>query len=681
MEINWKLKNYRFLRIICVLFSIESIGTLLIYLIMPREPTNHLLLGHSLTRSIIILGLVIISSLFLLFTYHYHRKKLWTVGKIENWVNIIRRKNLLWVFRTILFVIIGFGILVLIHWILFPSDQQIVGYLKRATPVVCYVIVGCVQLLITSFILIKGKRFDWFRLSILTLGLVVLISWLFVGEYILVNQYDSGYFIREQLGNTYFRLMPFILFFTLLFVQIPWIQYWENNHPIKFYSNAFFLLVFFLSGAVFLASASDHASLVNTDVKHSDQIAYLEFTQMVLESDFTDTGLRNQMPGYPYLLGFICKKNLTQESLFTCGKQTNIVITLISLVVILLLSSRIFSPDITINLTLIIAFSLFIFKAGYFTVEVLYYLLNFLGFTLLSRLILKTSYRASLAAGLILGMAQMLKASILPGLIIFMISFLGYQIYATIFSKNKNKPKIQIKNIGGVLLNLVLVIIGFIGIIFPYIRESNARYGEYFYNVNSSVFFWFDSWDDVRKLQDPQKFGFGQPDLPPSEIPNAQNYLNDHDVEQIFDRITSGLIHQLAYLRNLYSEFNYLVIYTLVLVIFLILNRDRSWALIRQFLPLIIFNALFFGCYLLLYAWYTPLAGGPRFIYGLLLPYFYSIFTAIYGLAKGPAVIVGSRQIQQPQILRFVNSLVLALLTSDIFIIITKTLPNGYFGS
>ena len=78
-----------------------------------------------------------------------------------------------------------------------------------------------------------------------------------------------------------------------------------------------------------------------------------------------------------------------------------------------------FSPLHTLNLTLIAGFTVFIFRAGWFQAELLFYFLNFCLFLLFWRLLQRPSLPMALLAGVAAALAYLTKASIVPGLALF----------------------------------------------------------------------------------------------------------------------------------------------------------------------------------------------------------------------------------------------------------------------
>jgi len=174
-----------------------------------------------------------------------------------------------------------------------------------------------------------------------------------------------------------------------------------------------------LLGALYLFGAVRQLEYVNTDMGDHDQSAYMKFVKQVAESGFTYTGDRNRMPIYPALQALFYRPGASDEALFRQGKYVNLILSLLLLTGLALIFRHFFTPLHTLNLTLITGFTVFIFRAGWFQAELLFYFLNFCLFLLFWRLLQRPSPWLALLAGLTAALTHLTKASVLPGLVIF----------------------------------------------------------------------------------------------------------------------------------------------------------------------------------------------------------------------------------------------------------------------
>ena len=88
-------------------------------------------------------------------------------------------------------------------------------------------------------------------------------------------------------------------------------------------------------------------------------------------------------------------------------------------------------------------------------------------------------------------------------------------------------------------------ILVFLLLLSPYLIESKAKYGAYFYNVNTTFYIWYDSWDEAKAGTLAAGDHLGWPDLPDEEIPSLQKYLDEHSAVEILHRFRDGVAHHL----------------------------------------------------------------------------------------------------------------------------------------
>jgi hypothetical protein len=158
-----------------------------------------------------------------------------------------------------------------------------------------------------------------------------------------------------------------------------------------------------------------------------------------------------------------------------------------------LIFSRYFRPLHTLNLMLIITFLVFIFKTAFFQTEVLFYFLNFCLFWCLWRLLHRPSIPIAILTGLMAGLAHLTKASILPGLVLYLIFALLKGLWVLFRQRRAGQvaPARQPASIYFLVVPVVALV--FLASVFPYIRTAKRITGHYFYNVNSTFYIWYDN--------------------------------------------------------------------------------------------------------------------------------------------------------------------------------------------
>jgi hypothetical protein len=113
--------------------------------------------------------------------------------------------------------------------------------------------------------------------------------------------------------------------------------------------------------------------------------------------------------------------------------------------------------------------------------------------------------------------------------------------------------------------------------------------------------------------------------MPDEDIPSLRQYLERHDVGDITQRVLSGLARTLGSFAerrgNNYGRFVFLSLLFAGLLMWR--GEGRLPARPRSILA---FQVGWILMYLLLFAWYAPIAHGNRFAQSLLLPILYPLF-------------------------------------------------------
>jgi hypothetical protein len=230
--------------------------------------------------------------------------------------------------------------------------------------------------------------------------------------------------------------------------------------------------------------------------------------------------------------------------------------------------------------------------------------------------------------------------------------------------------------VGPYLLSASLVPVFFLLTTFPYINHSKRIYGEYFYNVNSTFYMWYDSWDEVEQGTRVHGDREGWPDMPAELIPGPAKYWREHTAGEIGQRFGNGLLTVLVAVVMSYGYYKYMLIYSIFSLMVILLNWRQSFVWAGKYPVVFLFAGGYFAGYLLLYAWYTPITGGNRFILTLFLPYLFVVSILIRRhYDHFPTLVFGGRRIQ------FLNVVVLSVLLVDLYFIFTRRIVTMYAGS
>lgn len=420
---------------------------------------------------------------------------------------------------------------------------------------------------------------------------------------------------------------------------------------------------------LYLYGAGRQFTEMNSGPGLIDQDAYMEYAKKIYKFEFRYPFERNRMPLYPSFQALFFDVSETRREFFEAGAWRNAYLSIFLLAGIAWLFRRHFSLFSTFIAVLITGFTVFVFKAAWFQAELLFYFLTFGMFYLMLALFRRPHWTIAVLAGVVAGLAHLTKASVLPGLLLFMVFFFAQGIWRYVQRRRATGESGQgLRATSGMWL-APLVGLVFLAIIFPYIRTSKIHFGQYFYNVNSTFYIWYDSWEEASLGTKAHGDREGWPDMPADEIPSMGKYLGEHTPEQIGLRLVNGAQLVLDNVIHSYGYFKYLVLYALLGLAGMIWERRRAveWAQRNGFL--ILFVLAYFGAYFLLYAWYAPIAEGNRLILAQFLPLLFVLFSAVHGLLGDKVVKVFDRPVQ---VLSGINWAMLAILGVDIYLILTQ---------
>ncbi len=424
-----------------------------------------------------------------------------------------------------------------------------------------------------------------------------------------------------------------------------------------------------LAALVFFERAQTNGRLVNTRVSRTDQGAYINYAIKLKASGYQEVGSRNRMPLYPLLLSVQLAPEDTQHTFFERGKTFNILLALAGLAGISAVYLNCFPRHHALNLVFLTAFTVFLFKAPHVQAEILYYLLTFAVFLAFWRLFRKPSLPLAVLSGILAGLGHLTKASVLPGVFCFAVFYVLDAVW-------RNHPR-SARPVRRVAL-ACMAVGAFLAVIFPYISKSKEIYGHYFYNVNSTFYFWCDSWDDAVARTKKAGDRSGWPDLRPEDTPSAANYLRTHSAGQILQRIGKGVMTVNYSMRKSYGYYGLLWTYTICAGLLLFWKKKLLWRLfLRRPMPVLALAAYFSG-YFLLIAWYSQIIDGNRFILGLFLPWLFTLSVFLVRFTRRERISLSGFSLPVPAIFNTVISLWLFI---EILVNCFARIPSVYGGS
>lgn len=486
-------------------------------------------------------------------------------------------------------------------------------------------------------------------------------------------------FLREPYPPVFIRLYPILGYIGLTCLHWLLFLFWGRFKEIKtqrwlVYAGAVLLGSYFIAGGLF------HAQYTNTDpLAVGDQQEYALFTLRVYNSNFTHTGYRHHAPLYPFLQAMFANEASTPESIFALGKQINVALAFIGLALIFIVFKQFFPLLQSSLLTLMVAFPLYLLKGGYLEVEILYYTLAFIGYAMLLVLFNKPNPWLAVGAGLVLGIAYLTKSSVTPTLMLFVLFYILHAIKEAFHARQAGHqiwPEIRQRG-----LSMLLVLVFFTLVIFPYIAESKEIYGKYLYNVNSTFYFWLNDWSEATAMK-AEGVGAGWPDhIPPEELPSSSKYLVEHSWGEIFTRLGKGYVDEFENYWNQYTFFSYQFIYLFALIAVCVLLWPETWKAIGQHLFLIGFASGYFVGNSAIVAWWLPMAGQTnRYAFAMYVPLLFTVYFALnYLLKQREAIQLFGKKFSTQRLLNTLNWALFVLMTYDlIFTVPVRLLSRVY---
>ena len=395
------------------------------------------------------------------------------------------------------------------------------------------------------------------------------------------------------------------------------------------------LIVIFLTS--YFIGASVQGFYVNTDMDKADQRDYL-IRAIRLQTDIDHYMTEgNRMPAYPYLLSFLYHPGMSMEDFFQRGKVFNIILSVLLLFILyIIFRSYLEGPEAKM-LLLIIAFMIFMPRAGYVQSELPFYFLTFCAFVLYWGCLAKPRLWVAAGAGLVTALSYLTKASMLPALAWFVGSFLVINIALPIgkglVNKIQEKGSLPYRFVLKNMALLVAFILIFLLTVSPYIRMNKKMFGQYFYNVNSNFYIWYDSWDEVLKGTRAHYDRIGWPKMPPEEIPSATKYWHEHSLSQIFTRFVHGFTIVTTNAMGGIGYAQFFCIYLFICILAIARRYEEFIEYIRQDnrFAVAMSLVLYFLLYYILYVFGAVIFKGPRHSLAQYLP---AMFVMFYFLSR-----------------------------------------------
>ncbi|MEA3351041.1 MAG: hypothetical protein U9Q82_10500 [Chloroflexota bacterium] len=621
-------------RTLLLVTTLEGIACLVFLLIPASEPSSVILLRYSATRLLIVSTIVMVLFGLALLPGSLKRNQKLADTLMSISIKFLKQETYL----LLTFFLLSFSLVLIMFLISIWTiiDVRYQGIILRIAPILTWSAIAGIQtiyflwqwalrkntLLKKDTLPIKSIKSIAREISLETLAIIILLA----AQYQIIPR---KYWQYRHVARLYAPLIILgLLVGSRLFSRC--LEALKKKQLTRNILIGGVFIGLMVAGFFYYQAAIKHSVLNNVELR-ADQSNFVHQTKQVYESGFRYTGNRIQMPVYTFMQAVFYDPEKSLAETFYIGKQVNIFLSMILLIVLLLIFKSYLPLRKAFNLTLIIAFSSFIFKAAYFTTEILYYFISFLGFVLLCKMLKKPGITLGIITGIILGIGNLTKASILPGLLIFAAIYVLKEVARWLSLVRKDAQGCSEKKLAKTnLVSLILLLVFFLGVIGPYLRESKIKFGQYFYNP-AHIVIWYESWEEALEIRE---IYHGWHNIPPEETPGPLWYLQKHTLSQIVQRVKYGFSKQFENIRYQFNFFNYPYLFALLAIFVVIVNFRKSLGLFQSNLFLIGFVILYLIGYFLAIVWYSPISCLWRFIYGLHLPFMFSAFISIFAITK-----------------------------------------------
>jgi hypothetical protein len=355
----------------------------------------------------------------------------------------------------------------------------------------------------------------------------------------------------------------------------------------------------------YVVAATEHARVVNTSKARGDQSGYLWDAQQVYRNWHGRNppmliGERMRMPVYAAFLALFWTPDISDAEFFEIAKAANIWLSVALLAGLALLFAWYLPPLAATNLTLIIAFGYFVFKAGYTQPELLLYFLFFCTFLVSWHLLTSAGGWRTLtlaaATGALAGVTHLTKAMMPP--------FVTVLIAALAFKGLRRRGELWLAGTA-----IALVVLTFLAVVFPYIANSKREFGEYFFNANTTYYMWYDTGAEARAILLPRTDQEGRISVPRDQLPNMSSYLATRTPGQIAARLGRGFKDMVVRSYTAYGYLKYVIIFAAVTAIAIIAAWPTFRQLARARAPLLLFLVMYAGAFLVSTAFIDAVSG------------------------------------------------------------------------
>lgn len=350
-----------------------------------------------------------------------------------------------------------------------------------------------------------------------------------------------------------------------------------------------------------------------------DELAYISHVETIVESpNYYYLGDRNRMPLFNYFLFSFYLIKLPDVDLYRVYQLANIFFTSVFSIWYCVKIKKFFKTSLAYFSCIV--FTIFIPVFSYIhdvLVEPIFYVSFGLLFIFFIELLNELNFRNSIKFGAICLVVYSLKAT---GFFLLIISILFL-----ITKKIVEDKKISFLELSKIFSSLLF----FLLLASPYLYENYINYNkQIFYNVNSTFYVWYDTWEEVENGTKLYGDRVGWPKMPEEEIPSFSKYVESHSLKDIINRFTKGYTNILKYYFSI-NEFTGSLTLSLVILLLhlkirmkkvdkmVVFEKTKLWTYYLSFISLFILTST---------AWYQLTSSVQRFSILIFVPLYFLIF-------------------------------------------------------
>ena len=311
------------------------------------------------------------------------------------------------------------------------------------------------------------------------------------------------------------------------------------------------------------------------------------------------------MPLYPAYLAARYDPQWSDPEFFEHAKRHSVQLSVALLAILGVVITRHLPALPAANLILILAFGVYVFKAGYTQSELLFYTLNFLTFIALWHLLESRTPRkilvCAILGGALAALAHLTKAAMLPLAALFLVVYASDGVIRSARARRLAPAAWQ-------LTGCLLFAASFLVVLLPYLANSKRVHGQYFYNLNTSALIWYDNYPQASVAI----LSYGPDGWPPgrrSERPGPLKYWREHTVGQILTRFENGFRDMVIASYRTFWYLKFVAIYLGGAAMLIPFCWRTVAAIMKRHAAVSAFVLLYGAVYLPAVAFYEPISG------------------------------------------------------------------------